>query len=243
LDLFVFTVRTHRWIVDGEANEACWGEMKRDALKVLRPQSVKVLDLGGSSGSFSSVVYRRDNRNFVVTIDLNLNALKTAAKGINPVEGNILRMPFADRTFDGALGRSILHHIPNELELGVSEISRVLKPGGTLVIQEPCNSNIFANLARMFFKTEIHEEGEKPLDQKTLLKAISGRFEISSVNHHFFLSYLMPHITGRLKSLRRSMVSLTRLLMDVDRRLLKRDFFKKRSAYISITAIGAKQPE
>jgi ubiquinone/menaquinone biosynthesis C-methylase UbiE len=239
LDFIVFDVRTHRWVVDNEANEVCWAEMRTDVLKVLKSHSVKVLDLGGGPGSFSSPIHQRDSRNSVTTIDLDLKSLRMAGKGINPVEGNILEMPFRNGIFDGVLGRAILHHIPNDLEPGISEIYRVLKPRGMLVIQEPCNGNILANLARKFFKTEKHEVGEEPLDQKILLKAISKRFEITEVNHHFLFSYLMPHIAARSRLLRRSMVSLTRLLMDVDRRLLRHESFKKRAAYVSITAISA----
>jgi ubiquinone/menaquinone biosynthesis C-methylase UbiE len=239
LGFIVSTVRTHRWIVDEEANTACWSGLKDHTLKVRKSRPIKVLDLGGGTGDFARAVCRADPGNFVVSIDLSHEALRMAEEGINPVFGNILRMPFKDGSFDGVLGRAILHHIPTELDSGLSEICRILNPGGTLVIQEPCNGNIFANLARKLFTTDIHEEGEEPLDQRILLEAASKRFEISEVVHHFFFSYLMPHVTARFKAIRRSLVSLTKLLVEVDKRLMSYDFFRKRSAYVTVIGTRA----
>lgn len=229
----------HRWIVDEEANTACWSGLKDHTLKVQKRRPINVLDLGGGTGDFARAVRRAETGNFVVSIDLNVEALRMAEEGINPLFGNILRMPFKDGSFDGVLGRAIIHHIPAELDSGFSEICRILKPGGILVIQEPCSGNIFANLARKLFRTDIHEEGEEPLEQTTLLTAFSRRFEISEVVHHFFFSYLMPHVTARFNALRRSLVSLTKLLVEVDKRLMSHEFFRKRSAYVTIIGTRA----
>jgi demethylmenaquinone methyltransferase/2-methoxy-6-polyprenyl-1,4-benzoquinol methylase/phosphoethanolamine N-methyltransferase len=45
--------------------------------------------------------------------------------------GLIEKMPYPDATFDAAISRLVIHHLPDELKrLGFAEIFRVLKPGG-----------------------------------------------------------------------------------------------------------------
>ena len=51
------------------------------------------------------------------------------------VEGRVAdaeRLPFAEDTFDLVIGHAVLHHIP-DVELAMSEVLRVLKPGGRFV--------------------------------------------------------------------------------------------------------------
>jgi ubiquinone/menaquinone biosynthesis C-methylase UbiE len=230
-------VRRYKWRVDNEVNEICWTDMRRDALNVLGQHPVKVVDLGGGSGGFSNVIYRRNQSNLVISIDMDYRALRNAGDGINPVRADVQMIPLKNGSIDGVLGRAILHHIPDDIERIILEINRVLKYGGHMVIQEPCEGNIFAKVARELFITEIHEEGEKPLDQEILIKTISKYFEIEKIDHHFFFSYLMPHIAARLRSMRRLMVSLTRFLMGIDKGLMRQEFFKRRAAYLSITAV------
>ncbi len=50
------------------------------------------------------------------------------------VHGTATAMPFADNTFDAAWSIWVLEHIPNP-EAALSEIRRVVKPGGLLYLQ------------------------------------------------------------------------------------------------------------
>jgi ubiquinone/menaquinone biosynthesis C-methylase UbiE len=229
------SVKSHRWITDNEANYIVWHELKGKLLQIFNKSPIKVLDLGGGAGDFSSILLRENTGNYLVNIDIDPGGLQIIP-GINPVNGDILKLPFKPASFDGIVGRAILHHIPDALDKGATEIARVLKPGGMTVFQEPCNNNIFANVARKFFSTELHEEGEEPLDQRALLDSLSKRLILENVDYHFFLSYLMPHIVPRLKSMRRPLVALTRLLTSADKKLMKYRFFQKRAAYITVIA-------
>ncbi len=49
------------------------------------------------------------------------------------VQGDVYEIPFADNTFDGVCNREVLHLLPQP-ERPVSEIFRVLKPGGQFVV-------------------------------------------------------------------------------------------------------------
>jgi ubiquinone/menaquinone biosynthesis C-methylase UbiE len=49
----------------------------------------------------------------------------------------IERLPFPDQTFDVVFSTLMMHHLPKSLKRqGLGEISRVLKPGGRLVIAD-----------------------------------------------------------------------------------------------------------
>jgi SAM-dependent methyltransferase len=46
---------------------------------------------------------------------------------------DLLRLPFADRTFDKVVGNSFLHHLP-DVPAALEEMRRILKPGGSLIL-------------------------------------------------------------------------------------------------------------
>lgn len=52
------------------------------------------------------------------------------------VQGDIQDMPFEDSSFDAVLLNEVLEHVPSE-SLGLSEINRVLRPGGVLLVFSP----------------------------------------------------------------------------------------------------------
>jgi SAM-dependent methyltransferase len=52
------------------------------------------------------------------------------------VQGDGTRLPFDDATFDRIIASEVLEHIPDDVA-AISELSRVLKPGGTLATTVP----------------------------------------------------------------------------------------------------------
>lgn len=104
----------------------------------------RVLDLGAGSGFSSEMLARfgyqvsavdpdhaslRNNRRRL-TFDQRIEGRVHVAVGIAE------RLPFADRSFDGAVGLNVLHHVP-DLAAAISEIARVLRPGARFVGCEP----------------------------------------------------------------------------------------------------------
>jgi ubiquinone/menaquinone biosynthesis C-methylase UbiE len=88
-----------------------------------------------------------------------------APLGIHPDlrNGNVLDMPYPDNQFDTVLLISILEHLkPAELDRALSEIQRVLKPGGQVVygvpVERPFMVAMFAllgyNIRKYHFSTE-----------------------------------------------------------------------------------------
>ncbi|WGK65193.1 class I SAM-dependent methyltransferase [Croceiramulus getboli] len=56
------------------------------------------------------------------------------------VEADICELPFADNSYDWILCNHVLEHIPNDLQ-AMRELYRVLKPGGTAILQVPLDND------------------------------------------------------------------------------------------------------
>ena len=67
--------------------------------------------------------------------DLRRRAAQAALNTLREVVGDAQRLPYPDRSFDGAYLISVLGEVPDE-EAALRELHRVLKPGGRLVVGE-----------------------------------------------------------------------------------------------------------
>src|SRR5271163_1237516 len=52
------------------------------------------------------------------------------------VQGDALRLPFADGTFDRVIASEVLEHIPDD-QAAMAELARVLRPGGAMAVTVP----------------------------------------------------------------------------------------------------------
>lgn len=107
-----------------------------------------VLDLGCGEGRHVISIYAAaDVRSFGV--DLNFADLQTTQEKFQPFarpddgarsfglsQANALHLPFADDTFDKVICSEVLEHIP-DYQAVLTEIERVLKPGGHFVASVP----------------------------------------------------------------------------------------------------------
>ncbi len=96
-----------------------------------------VLDLGTGYGVVVPELRRR-SRGRVVALDLALEALRSwrHPRGVSKLAGDATHLPVADGTFDLLFSQITLLWV-SPLALAVSEIWRVLQPGGALVALEP----------------------------------------------------------------------------------------------------------
>lgn len=90
------------------------------------------LDIGCGDGGFLS----EDKENFI-GIDINPETLKKAKDaGFAVAEADATKLPFKDAVFEGVFCRYLIEHLtPQQAYEMLSEICRVLAPGGRLVLE------------------------------------------------------------------------------------------------------------
>jgi SAM-dependent methyltransferase len=228
---------TTRWVVDPEANDTLWREISEMPLRLVDGPRRWVADLGGGNGNFVAPLAANASR--LVSVDVDLPALRGAReRDVRAVAGTALALPLRQGSLDAMAGRAVLHHVPDELEATIAEVSRVVKPGGLVLFQEPTSGNRLANVARHRFPTERHDPHERPLPSEAYVEAIRRHFQILDVRPYFLLSYLLPHLVARLPPNRRPFGrAVTRVLFRLDERLLASlPGLRSRAAYISILA-------
>lgn len=113
-----------------------------------------VLDVGCGDGHFAS-------RTFAQKIDVGIDPwaeplAEAAASGAyqETLRSGGAEIPFPDRTFQTVISNSVLEHIP-DLDPVITEISRVIKPGGLFVFCVP-NHQFLGNLSVSNFFDRIH---------------------------------------------------------------------------------------
>ena len=94
-------------------------------VRVHHLEKARVLDVGSGSG------YLQDAVEDYTGIDISRSVASHYHKRF--VAGTATAMPFADHEFDAAWSIWVLEHIPNP-EAALSEIRRVVKPGGVLYL-------------------------------------------------------------------------------------------------------------
>jgi demethylmenaquinone methyltransferase / 2-methoxy-6-polyprenyl-1,4-benzoquinol methylase len=97
------------------------------------------LDLCAGTLDFGTALARRPGfRGRVVGADFVPRMLelgRTKSSRLDPVTADALELPFADRTFDGAMVGWGIRNLA-DLDAGLNEAARILKPGARLVILE-----------------------------------------------------------------------------------------------------------
>jgi SAM-dependent methyltransferase len=110
-----------------------------------------VLDVGCGDGFFSQTVYSKP---LAAGIDLDPREVSRAIRRNayhKTLQGTVNQLPFPAKSFKTVISNCVLEHVP-DIDGALKEISRVLKPGGQLMITVPSecynSHSFFGGIAR-----------------------------------------------------------------------------------------------
>lgn len=145
-----------------ERAPAAWALIRANEIRALDDVSFvrPVLDVGCGDGVVAAILLSSRKGKFDWGIDLSSLEIKKARKSGSYKRSkvaSVYKLPFKDNEFQTVFSNSVIEHIP-DLNLALSEISRVLKDGGSLIITVPSSyitsylfgTNFFTSLGLRF---------------------------------------------------------------------------------------------
>jgi SAM-dependent methyltransferase len=131
-----FAVRAAAW---ANATGPSARQLAFDAVAECKP--ARVLEVGCGRGELSERVADELGAN-VTAIDQSKRMVElTRARGVDARIGDVQALPFAAGSFDCTIAAWMLYHVP-DLDRGLAELARVLRPGGRLVAVTNSEANL-----------------------------------------------------------------------------------------------------
>ena len=97
--------------------------------------STRVLDVGTGTGKLASAIEDAAPSSRVVGVDFTEGMLRVAPRQLLLAAGDALQLPFADAQFDAVVSAFVVRNLA-DVDRGIAEQVRVLRPGGKLVVLE-----------------------------------------------------------------------------------------------------------
>jgi len=210
-------LRARQSIYGGVYGPGAW-DVAVAAVAEARPG--RVLEVGCGWGEFAERVEREVGAE-VVALDLSPRMVELAReRGLDARVGDVEELPFADADFDCAVANWMLYHVP-DLDRGLAELTRVLRPCGRLVAATNSNrhlNELWALVGRdrtMEATRFFSENGEERLrahfprvERRDVMghvvfeNAKAARGYIASSIAHKHLAPLVPDFEGPLRATR-----------------------------------------
>lgn len=113
-----------------------WQRRRHKLIMGFTPTEGRVLDVGCGSSKIIADLPE------AIGVDLRFDKLNFMRQHHNKLlQGNGMKLPFADASFDCVISSQVIEHIPDENGRHLDELTRVLKPGGILVLGTPDYGN------------------------------------------------------------------------------------------------------
>jgi SAM-dependent methyltransferase len=157
------------------------------------PLGARVLDLGCGEGATLVHLGAPDGAVGVDLFEAKLELARRVLPRCRFVAASAEALPFPDASFDHVLVRDVIHHLEDPGP-ALREIHRVLAPGGTVDVLEPCRYN---PLIALHAATQPAERGELRSTEPFLVELVGRIAQVVWVQHHqaFPIHRLLFHPT------------------------------------------------
>jgi ubiquinone/menaquinone biosynthesis C-methylase UbiE len=151
----------------------------------------EVLEIGCGRGVGVEVIFQRFGAGRVTAIDLDPRMIALARERLRAFGPERLRLAVGeataidapDHTFDGVFDFGMLHHVPN-WQQAVTEVARVLKPGGLFFFEEVTKQA----LGRWIYRTLLDHPKENRFGVGEFTAALESN-GIRTANHIILLLF------------------------------------------------------
>jgi ubiquinone/menaquinone biosynthesis C-methylase UbiE len=169
----------------------------------------RFLDLGVGTGTiFEEILKTVDVRGTGMDYTQNMVRIARSKEGNSKagfLQGNGVKLPFQDNSFDLVFSVDVFHHIAfegfNYVDQALTEAHRVLSPGGTLLIYEANPLNVYW----YYYMWKIGEDNARPMRRGFLLNKIRrAGFEMCKGNYMGFVpEFLSPTMLNLFRGVER----------------------------------------
>ena len=142
----------------------------------------EILDAGCGVGAFSEPL---TSHNVVYGVDFSAKSLEfAAARGLHTVVGDLTSLAFEDNKFDVVLCIGVIQLIEHHMSV-IDELTRITKPGGTLLVQTLHKGSIQRKILGLF-------EQSKKFDKMYSMDELKNAFVLQGFTKVQFLKMYHP---------------------------------------------------
>lgn len=140
-----------------------------------------ILDIGCGTGKYGE---RLNALNYIVKgIDKSKSQVFEACKIIDAQEADASFIPFASCSFDACLMIMMIQQLDStERHKAFSEVFRVLKPGGKLIIKTASHNDISKRFSSIYFPSACKEDLERYPSIETIKNELCNEFYVSIIS-------------------------------------------------------------
>lgn len=176
-------------------------EMRNFERLIDLPQGKCILEIGCGQGIGAKILSKRLKPVEYQGIDLDEKMIKRAKrrkiKKATFQTADATKLPFDSETFDLVFDFAIIHHIPN-WEEALSEVFRVLKPGGMFLFEELSQETWKHGIGKPLKKVLEHPY-EEMFDQQSFMSRLNDQFDLvdtkmkSACGFRYFYGIVKKH--------------------------------------------------
>jgi SAM-dependent methyltransferase len=169
-----------------------------EATRIAGPAPSMIVEIGCSSGFLLRDLMARLSDHFFLGADYTHETLETLGKqlpAVPLVQFDLTHCPLPDAFADVVVLLNVLEHIEDD-EAAIAELFRIVRPGGSVIIEVPASSSLFDVYDRVL----LHH---RRYDMSALLARLrKAGFRVERKSHLGFLLYPAFYLSKRLNQLR-----------------------------------------